>query len=218
MVYRLSMTEAVILIHGLGRTQWSLKRLEKKLQKQEFTTYNQSYPSTRQQVNESAESYISQALNSLGATKFDKVHFVTHSLGGILVRYYLSNHKLDKLGRIVMLAPPNHGSEVADKFQDKWWYKMATGPTGQQLTESSPLYQQLRPLETDVGVIIGNRSSDPWFNHLFDGDHDGKVSVASARLKEDHQLKVVNCGHTLLMENKEVMNLVIEFLRNGSFA
>ncbi|NVJ65020.1 MAG: alpha/beta hydrolase [Gammaproteobacteria bacterium] len=209
------MAEAVILIHGLGRTHWSLKRLEKRLQKQGFVTYNQSYPSTKQKVSRSAEDYISNALNSIDAKQFDKVHFVTHSLGGILVRYYLSNHHIENLGRILMLAPPNHGSEVADKFKDKWWYKMATGPTGQQLTESSPLYEQLEPLDTDVGIIIGNRSSDPWFNHLFDGEHDGKVSVASAKLKEDHQLQVVNCGHTLLMESNAVMELIIKFLKSG---
>ncbi len=205
------------MIHGLGRTQWSLKRLEKNIQKQGFTTYNQSYPSTKQTIDQSAESYIGKALESLSAKKFDKIHFVTHSLGGILVRYYLSNHSITNLGKIIMLAPPNHGSEIADNFKDKWWFKLATGPTGQQLTESSPLYQQLKPLQTDVGIIIGKRSSDPWFNHLFEGQHDGKVSVKSAKLEEEHQLKVVNCGHTLLMENKDVMNAIISFLQQGCF-
>ncbi len=209
------MAEAVILIHGLGRTHWSLKRLEKRLRKMGYNTYNQSYPSTKQTIDQSAESYISEALTHLKAEQFEKIHFVTHSLGGILVRYYLSNHKLNNLGRIVMLAPPNHGSEIADKFQNKWWYKMATGPSGQQLTESSPLYQQLEPLNTDVAVIIGNRSSDPWFNFLFNGEHDGKVSVASAKLEENHQLEVVNCGHTLLMESRTVMNYITKFLKFG---
>ncbi len=209
------MSEAVIFIHGLGRTQWSLKRLELRLQRLGYTTYNQSYPSTKQTVDLSAESYIGTALETIDAKRFDKIHFVTHSLGGILVRYYLSNHQINNLGRILMLAPPNHGSEVADKFQDKWWYKMATGPSGQQLTETSPLYKQLKPLKTDVGVIIGNRSSDPWFNFLFDGEHDGKVSVKSAKLKENHQFQIVNCGHTLLMENKNVSDMIVEFLRSG---
>ncbi len=209
------MSEAVILIHGLGRTQWSLKRLEKRLQQLGYVTYNESYPSTKQTVDKSANDYISKALETLEAEKFDKIHFVTHSLGGILVRYYLSNHKIANLGRVLMLAPPNHGSEIADTFKDKWWYKMATGPSGQQLTESSPLYSQLKPLQTEIGVIIGNRSSDPWFNFLFDGEHDGKVSVKSAKLEEQHQLQVVNCGHTLLMENRLVSDAIVKFLQTG---
>lgn len=209
------MAEAVILIHGLGRSLWSLKRLELRLQKLGYATYNQSYPSTKQRVDVSAESYISKALATLTSEKYDKIHFVTHSLGGIMVRYYLSNHSIENLGRIVMLAPPNHGSEIADKFKDQWWYKIATGPTGQQLTENNPLYKQLKPLDTEVAVITGNRSSDPWFNFLFDGDHDGKISVKSAKLKENHHFQVVNSGHTLLMESKEVRDLVINFLTNG---
>lgn len=209
------MAEAVILIHGLGRTHWSLKRMEKRLQKQGYSTYNQSYPSTKQSIDQSAESYIQKALEAINAKQFEQVHFVTHSLGGILLRYYLSNHSIKNLGRIVMLAPPNHGSVLADTFKDKWWYKMVTGPSGQQLTESNPLYQQLKPLNTDVAVIIGNKSSDPWFNYLFKGDHDGKVSIESATLKEDHHLEVVNCGHTLLMESKDVIELTLNFLLTG---
>jgi predicted alpha/beta hydrolase family esterase len=210
--------EAVILIHGMGRSRRSMARLEKYLQNKGYITYNQSYPSTVANVERSAIHYINSALANIPRDSISKIHFVTHSLGGLLVRYYLTHHKIKKLGRIIMLAPPNKGSEVAEQYRHHFWYKWMTGEPGQQLYQSNnPLLEQLEPIEGDVGIIAGTRSSDPWFNHVFDTEHDGKVSVECAKLPEMKDLITVDYGHTFIMNKRKVKHHIANFLATGDF-
>jgi len=139
-------------------------------------------------------------------------------MGGILVRAYFRDHEVAEAGRVVMLAPPNHGSEIVDVYRDRWWFRRGTGPAGQQLgTAADSLPNTLPPLKLEVGVIAGKRSSDPWFNRLYAGDHDGKVSVASARLPEMKDMLVVDSGHTFMMNSPAVIREVKAFLKDGAF-
>lgn len=210
--------EAVILIHGMGRTKRSMKKLERYLAAQGYTTYNQNYPSTVANVERSAVHYINSALANITHIPHSKIHFVTHSLGGLLVRYYLSKHRIRNLGRIVMLAPPNNGSEIAEKYRHHFWYKWATGSPGQQLHQSNnALLESLKPLSAEVGVIAGTRSSDPWFNHVFNTNHDGKVSVEGAKLAEMKSFITVAHGHTFIMNKVNVKQHVSNFLATGDF-
>lgn len=211
------MTEAVILIHGLGRSHLSFLKMAKQLKNKGYLVYNASYPSTKQKIQDSSESYINQALESLSAQKISKIHFVTHSLGGILVRYYLSKHEINNLGKIVMLAPPNKGSHIAQAYHDKFWFKWATGPAGQQLlVEDNPFLDGLEPIETEVAVLMGNRSLEPWFNHVFNDldhlEHDGKVSIESAKLDNMSKFEIIDTAHTMIMNNPKVMSQVLDFL------
>ena len=195
-----------------------MKRLEKYLKKKGYLTYNRSYPSTVANVQRSAVHYINSALAHIPRESVSKIHFVTHSLGGLLVRYYFSNHKLNNLGRIVMLAPPNQGSIVAEKYRHHFWYKWMTGQPGQQLHKSdNELLQQLKPLETEVGIIAGTRSSDPWFNHAFDLPHDGKVSIEDTKLVEMKAHMTVSYGHTFIMNKQKVKHHIENFLATGDF-
>ncbi|GAA4354398.1 hypothetical protein GCM10023151_00400 [Kangiella marina] len=195
-----------------------MKRLETYLNKKGYVTYNRSYPSTVAGVERSAVHYINSALANISRDEVSKIHFVTHSLGGLLVRYYLSNHKIKQLGRIVMLAPPNNGSPVAEKYRDRFWYRWMTGVPGQQLHKSNnPLLEKLDPIYTDVGIIAGTRSSDPWFNHVFDGEHDGKVAVADTKLTEMKDLITVKHGHTFIMNKRKVKDHIVNFLATGNF-
>lgn len=202
----------------MGRTHRSMKKLETYLKSLGYVTYNRSYPSTVANVERSSIHYINSALANLPYQSISKIHFVTHSLGGLLVRYYLSNHQIKSLGRIVMLAPPNQGSEVAQRYRHHFWYKWATGVPGQQLHQvENQLLKQLKPLNTDVGIIAGTRSSDPWFNHVFNHPHDGKVSVEGVKLPEMKDFLTVGHGHTFLMNKMSVKNHISNFLTTGDF-
>lgn len=212
------MKQLVILIHGMGRTRFSMRSLEKYFQNHGYHVINKSYDSRSKPIETIAIEHIGQLLGSIDSEEYETIHFVTHSLGGIMLRYYLTHHKIDKLGRIVMIAPPNQGSEVAELYRDKLWYKLATGKPGQQLyIHNNPLLEQLKPVPADVGIMIGTKSSDPWFNHAFAGPHDGKVSVQSARLPEMKDFITVDHGHTFIMNNKKVQQQIEYFLQHGVF-
>jgi hypothetical protein len=183
-----------------------------------YLVWNESYPSTEKPVSELAVQAITPAVEFCQTGRTGEIHFVTHSLGGILVRYYLQDHDIDHLGRIVMLSPPNKGSEIVDELREFKLYQNVMGPAGQQLgTDDSSIPNQLAPIEGEIGVIIGNSTSDPWFSWFIPGEDDGKVSVARARLDEMKDFLVVEQGHTFIMKKSEVIRQVEYFLMNGEF-
>lgn len=207
----------VVLLHGMGRTSWSMRSVARTLTRVGWRVVNQGYPSTSLPVERISAEFVPRAIAQCGRSP-TRIHFVTHSLGGIIVRHYLQTHTLPPGSRIVMLAPPNHGSEVADAFRDAGWYRWLTGPAGQQLTTArNSLPNTLRPVPYDVGVIAGRRSIDPWFSPRLPGEDDGKVSVASTRLAEMRDFVAVDATHTFLMHSEEVMRYVVAFLRAGQF-
>ncbi|WP_220432468.1 alpha/beta fold hydrolase [Saccharospirillum alexandrii] len=209
--------QVVVLVHGLGRTDRSMARLAGALQEAGFATCNQEYPSRKETVPE-LSAYVANAVERVNRQGYDTVHLVTHSLGGILARYWLQRADLPGQGRVVMLSPPNHGSEVIDALGDQAWFQWIMGPAALELsTDDEALVNQLDPINVPVGVITGTRSSDPWFNVLFQGDHDGKVSVASARLSEADGFRLAEAGHTFIMNDEDVRFWVAFFLTNGFF-
>jgi triacylglycerol lipase len=209
--------ECVVLLHGLGRTQASMLPLQLALERAGYTVWNRSYPSTKAGI-EQLSAVVGDAVAACRARRAERIHFVTHSMGGILVRAYFQDHRVAEAGRVVMLAPPNHGSEVVDAYRERWWFRSATGPAGQQLgTAADSLPNRLKPIPLEIGVIAGNSSSDPWFSDMFAADHDGKVSVASASLPEMKDLLVVPNGHTFMVNAPGVMAQVLAFLRSGAF-
>lgn len=210
--------ECVALLHGLGRTRLSMRALQRDLENSGFCVWNKNYPSTKKSIEE-LSCVVGQAIAQCVEKNATPIHFVTHSLGGILVRQYFQDHGLENIGRVVMLGPPNHGSEIVDHWRDKWWFKLATGPSGQELgTESTSLVNSLKPLNLEVGIIAGCKSSDPWFSPLFSTENDGKVSVASARLEGMKDFLVVNRGHIFMANSREVSRQVVSFLKTGMFA
>jgi murein DD-endopeptidase MepM/ murein hydrolase activator NlpD len=210
-------SEVVVLVHGLGRTDRSMNRLAESLRQAGYATCNQAYPSRQKTVPE-LSSYVANAVERVNREGFETVHLVTHSLGGILARYWLQRADLPGKGRVVMLSPPNHGSEVIDALGDQAWFQWIMGPAALELaTADDALVNRIEPIDVSVGVITGTRSSDPWFNVLFQGDHDGKVSVASARLSEADGFRLAEAGHTFIMNDDEVRFWVAFFLTNGFF-
>jgi triacylglycerol lipase len=214
---RVDAADYVILLHGLGRTPLSMKPIEWTLQKQNYRVINVRYPSTRVSIQEAADHWLGEVLRNQVTDPTAKIHFVAHSLGGIVLRQYLTNHEIPNLGRVVMLAPPNHGSELADRLRNNCLYRLATGPAGQQLgTGESSVPRRLGPINFELGVIAGDRSLNPLFSSWIPGADDGKVSVSSAKMPGADFL-LVHHSHTWMAWSSRVNWTIAEFLRTGRF-
>ena len=211
----------VVLLHGLGRTHRSMASMARYLESAGYRTANIDYPSTEHPIETLAASAVAQGI---AACRSDApgapIHFVTHSLGGILVRYYLGVNEVTELGRVVMLSPPNQGSEAAEALRDLPFYQWFNGPAGQQLgVGKDSLPRSLGPVNFPLGVVMGNESSvfDFWLDDMFPGDNDGKVSVARAKVDGMADFIVLPHTHTFIMQKEDVMDQVLFFLRNGRF-
>jgi pimeloyl-ACP methyl ester carboxylesterase len=212
-------SEGVILLHGLCRTPGSMEKMAKGLSERGFAVVNQGYPSREKSIAELSESAISDALEDPRLAECEKIHFVTHSMGGILVRSYLKRHQLEKLGRVVMLAPPNQGSEVVDKIGYWRIFKALNGPAGNELgTGENSVPILLGKVDFELGVIAGDRSIN-WINSSFmiNGPDDGKVSVIGTEVEGMKEQAVVHSTHPMIMKKKQVIELTAGFLKNGSF-
>jgi pimeloyl-ACP methyl ester carboxylesterase len=147
-----------------------------------------------------------------------KVHFVGYSLGALLVRGYLEQTHPKNFGRVVMIGPPNHGSEVVDAIGGTWLFKAIFGPVGSELgTSPGSLPARLGPPNFEFGVIAGNQSMNPLGWWLIPGENDGEVSVESARLDGMSDFVIVPENHTFMMNAPEVATETVAFLRTGHF-
>lgn len=208
----------VVLLHGLGRTPRSMKRLEWALERENYRVINPAYPSTRLSIQDAANRWLAGVLRERITDPTVKIHFVTHSLGGIVLRQYLSGHQIENLGRVVMLAPPNQGSELAEHLKGNCFYRFFTGPGGQQLgTGAGSLPKQLGPADFELGVIAGDRSWNPLFSAWIPGPDDGKVSVRGTQAEGMRDFLVVHHSHTWMAWSKEVTAAVVRFLKAGQF-
>ena len=174
--------ECVVLLHGLARTARSMVPLAVAFEAAGYRVLNVAYPSRLHVIEVLAEVAVGKALARCAAFAPRAIHFVTHSLGGILVRQYLGRHAVANLGRVVMLAPPNQGSEVVDRFGWLPGFRLFNGPAIEQLgTGTASLPRRLGALHAPVGVIAGTRSVNWLLSTALPGPNDGKVSVASTR-------------------------------------
>jgi pimeloyl-ACP methyl ester carboxylesterase len=212
--------ECVILLHGLGRTSRSLNKMADALEAAGFKPVNLDYPSRKKTIQELALDTMERGLDRCTRMQARTVHFVTHSMGGVLVRYYLTRHRPENLGRVVMLSPPNRGSEAADHLQDSALYRWFNGPAGQQLvTGPEGLPEQLGPIDFPLGIITGNQHSffDAWLADVIPGTDDGKVSVERAKVEGMADFLVLPYSHPFIMNAEEVIKQTLQFLRGGRF-
>ncbi|MGH8455059.1 MAG: esterase/lipase family protein [Nevskiales bacterium] len=213
------MNEAVVLLHGLARTRRSMRPVQRALERAGYQVLNIGYPSRREPVERLANMAFSEIGRRLQEINPARVHFVTHSMGGILLRQILSQHRVERLGRVVMLAPPNQGSELVDRLGRLRLFRLLNGPAGLQLgagTDSLP--RRLPPADFDLGVITGTRGLfNPVLWAMLPKPNDGKVTVASAQLEGMRDFRVLPVTHTFLMGNRRVIDLTLHFLRHGRF-
>jgi pimeloyl-ACP methyl ester carboxylesterase len=213
-----SAPEEVILLHGLCRTSHSMAKMERVLTGTGYKVQNVNYPSRAASVEQLADDAIGNAVGDCQRDGAARIDFVTHSLGGILVRSYLARHSVPSLGRVVMLAPPNQGSEVVDKLGWLFLFKWINGPAGSELgTGANSTPNKLGPATFSVGVIAGDRSIN-WINSLLiPGRDDGKVSIERTKLAGMSAHIVIHTTHPFIMKNREVIRQTVQFLRTGSF-
>lgn len=210
--------EAVILLHGLCRTSHSMTRMERALTGAGYSVQNVSYPSRTASTQQLADDAIGKAIAVCQRDGATKINFVTHSLGGIMVRSYFARHSLPSLGRVVMLAPPNQGSEVVDKLGWTFAFKWLNGPAGIELgTDTNSVPNRLGPVTYPVGVIAGDLSIN-WINSLLiPGRDDGKVSIERTKLTGMSDHVVIHTAHPFIMKNREAIKQTIHFLQFGAF-
>ena len=216
--FSLKAVEHVIVLHGLVRSPSSMARMCAALQQAGFSVANIAYPSRSETIHDLTEKTLAAALDDEAARRADRIHFVGHSLGAMLVRDYLRHHRVEKLGRVVMLAPPNRGSEVADRLRHWRLYRWINGPAGQELgTDPASAPLMLGHVDYPVGVIAGDRTIN-WINSLMiPGVDDGKVSVESTKIKGMADHVVVHTAHPFIMKNRRAISQTIHFLRTGTF-
>ena len=190
--------------------------LEKTLLKEDFLPINLGYPSREHPIELLADLAIKPALQK--CPKNMKVNFVSHSLGGILVRQYLSEHKVDNLNRVVMLGPPNKGSEVVDKLGELPGFHFINGDAGLQLgTGELSVPNSLGKANFDVGIIAGTISINLILSSLIPNTDDGKVSIESTKLEGMNDHIEMPVTHPFMMKNKQVIAQVVNYLKNGRF-
>ena len=210
--------DTVVLLHGLGRTAKSMVYMAERLAEAGYHVVNIPYPSRKQNIETLVED-LRKRLAECCLNTESRLHFVTHSLGGIMVRAYLSNNRPDNLGRVVMLSPPNKGSDVVDFIDEYRLFTYFFGPAAAELgTDPNSLPNRLGPADFEVGIITGDRTIDPISSWIIDGDNDGKVSIEQAKLEGMAAFQVVHVSHAFIMKDPGVVSEVIYFLQNGRFS
>lgn len=212
------------MLHGLSRTKYSLGRLASDL-RNDYDVINETYPSRSYTIEALASLAVGGALEKCLTTHnqaYEKIHFVTHSMGGILLRQYLSENALDNIGNVVMLGPPNKGSELVDFFQSSPFlslaFKAINGPAGGQLgTDQQSWPNQLGAVNFALGVIAGTRNYNLFYRRILNNQSDGKVTVESSKVDGMTDHLVLPVDHTFMMLDRRVIAQVKQFLSRGEF-
>ena len=208
--------ELVVLIHGIRDKPYIMWKLEQGLSKSGYSIMNLHYPSVKADM----DSIVSLVHSRLAPRlqDYQKINFVTHSLGGIVMRAYLHKHKQSNFQRLVMIAPPNKGAIMAERFEDFFIYKWIYGQTGQKLgKDSTDYWQQIPPPSIDFGIIAGGLGNDKGFNPLIPGDDDGTVGVAETKIAGAQDFIVIPGLHTSLLWQNRTLEQVLYFLEYNHF-
>jgi triacylglycerol esterase/lipase EstA (alpha/beta hydrolase family) len=206
----------VVILHGIARSNKHMEKLAGYLEENGFEVINLNYPSTSHNIEELTE-IINQDISNK-AIENKSIHFVGYSMGGLVVRALIHKYDYKKLGRVVQLAPPNGGSEVADFIKNFWPYKKFYGPAGQQLiTDQTAVKNLFGEVNYDLGIIAKNATIDPISSAIIPGENDGKVAVERTKLEGMKDHIIFHSSHTFFPSNKEVKKQTLYFLKNNIF-
>ena len=210
--------DGVVLLHGISRTTRSFRKMQTALEGSGFAILNQDYASRRKALEALAED-IHPSIQRFADGIDGSVHFVGHSMGGLLARVYLARYRPKRLGRVVMLGTPNSGSEIADRLKHIGVYRAWFGPAGQQLVtqRDAAVAAMFPPVDYPVGIIAGNRSVYPISSAFLPKPHDGRVSVENTKLDGMADHIVMETSHPWLVRNGPAIEQTIVFLRDGEF-
>lgn len=219
----MSQKPLVVILHGIFRTAWSMRLIEIYLRWRGYDTLNLTYPSNRHDL-ATLSDLVGKRIEA--SEKFQSaadVHFVTHSMGGLITRYILNTHPAIKVKtrNIVMMVPPNQGSETADYIVSNAWMKCIfeyfSGPAGPQLTTAYAV--NYPSISGTIGIIAGVRSSNPLAKLVFSKDqqHDGTISHDRMRLDGIGEVLSVKASHTSIVCSLSAMRQTVYFLQDGQF-
>ncbi|HEX5361389.1 MAG TPA: alpha/beta fold hydrolase, partial [Fluviicoccus sp.] len=175
---------------------------------------NVGYPSRQENIQQLAQDHVLPKIRACLPGYAGPVHFVTHSMGGLVVRQLAQQQAL-QIGRVVMLAPPNRGSEIVDRLGDNALFRRVGGPAAQQLRSRA---DDPAPPSFQLGVLAGDRTLNPWLSLLLPGANDGKVTVASTRLPGMQDFRVLHTSHPLILHNRTAIDMTVNFIEFGCFA
>ncbi len=208
----------VVLLHGLTRSSSSMNTLQEALQSKGFNTCNIDYPSRKYHIEVLAQDYILPQIKKCFGSLNSQICFVTHSMGGIIVRYLADKKLIPHMGRVVMLSPPNQGSEVVDRLGKIKLFQVINGPAGAELsTDSKSMPLRLGPANFELGIITGSKSINPILSLLIEGKDDGKVSIERAKLQGMEDFIILPSAHPFIIKNNIAIKQTIHFLNHGNF-
>ena len=211
-------THCVVLLHGIGGFALIMKSIELRLEKQGYVVANVTYPSLAEPIETLAIEAVEEGLDRCKAEGFGRIHFVTHSMGGILVRQYLSQTEIPGLERVVMLAPPNQGSQFADYVGASPLKKVYEPEVLPQLgTGERSVPRRLGPAEFELGVIAGTRNLRKLLPGTPKEPSDGVVTIEETKASGMTDFLDIPATHTSIVWNKEAQRQTVHFLRNGKF-
>ncbi len=204
-------------MHGIVRTSASMDSFAEYLEGEGYEVINIDYPSTKYTVEELAKKVYREIVEKT-PDKNAKVNFVAYSMGTLITRIILSDYEMPQLGRVVFVAPPSQGSEVADWLKDNILYRTFYGISGQQLgTGEDGIAAQLGDVDYELGIIAGNHTIDPISSTVIPGDDDGKVAVERTKIEGMTDHIIIPATHTFIITNKTAMKQAVHFLQNGEF-
>jgi pimeloyl-ACP methyl ester carboxylesterase len=207
--------KTVFLMHGILNKSISMKRIELALEREGFEVVNLSYPSRRRTVEEHA-AWLDQRVREKGR---GELYFVGHSLGSIIIRYYLAVYNPPAAKRFLMIAPPNHGSMLADKVAKTPLYRLVWGRKagGELRASSTDFWKNLPPPPVEFGILAGGLGNGKGLTPLIPGDDDGTLAVEEARLEGASDFAVLPYQHTAIILKKKTAEMAVRFLKTGRF-
>jgi len=208
----------VVLLHGIMSSKNAMVPAAEYFQKKGLHAIVIPYPSRKISIEDVTNKILLPAIHKHCTDPSKRIHFVGHSMGCIVIRNYLASHLPKNLGRVVLVAAPNHGSELADIFGDQTLALNIFGPALKDLkTTADSLPNRLGPVDYEAGIIMGIAPRIPWLSKQFPDDNDWVVSANAGKIKGMKDFTIIKGPHTSLKYSRNVFYQAYHFLRIGHF-